>query len=235
MSLSKKFSQICFVFMLSFFLLSSLSHGALFHDYSEHGYEGAAQQQESTSRSSSSEFRRLIIKGAGHYLKSHAYYLSFLYSVELSGFGGSEAQSQLSLLNVAISEMEKSASIYNRVYQMARYMPYNCDMYWKLVFFDYWGFQQTKRLNQPVFRKVSNYLRSGNIDGTYAETSDNGRRKITKLKKIKKKLEEENGRAASREASSTQLSDLWSLNQEYFEGLLFGQYVSQVFMNLIGK
>ena len=167
--------------------------------------------------------KNLLIVGAGHFLQSNSDYQLFLKNVELSGIVEVNTGEILSALEGALNNLEKAKETYYKILQLAGTLEYNPLVQEKLRDFDYSGYCEKNQLNQPVFQQVEELLKAGDVRGCYQkfymETVDI----LERLASIKTAVET---------GALPGIPACWRLNQLYLEMELFGQYASEVFMNI---
>lgn len=218
--------KISIIFVcLIFIFLSPLTLSAMIKaNSSEEAFTGTDSGTAKQARLSSPGMAQLVVQGAGSFLESHSNYLSFLQKYELSEIESIEDSQLLSILDRSITAMEKAEYFYNQLKRTADYTPYNYEIYWTLVCFNYSEFQYRNGLNRDVFTRVSGYLRYGDVRGCYGQILGNCRHILANLKTVKSSIEYGNNR---------RLTDLWRLNQTYSESLLFGQYIAEIFFEIL--
>jgi len=122
--------------------------------------------------------------------------------------------------------MSQANTLYAQLLEKANRTPYCYETLFKLFFFDYYGFQAKRNLNPRVFREVINYLSYGDIRGVYS---------ILYKRTVKILADLENLNIAVNDGTLPDMRQMWSLNQYYAETLLFGQYVAEVFNEILGR
>jgi hypothetical protein len=89
----------------------------------------------------------------------------------------------------------------------------------KLLCFDYDAFRETRSLNPFIFAEVKRYLSIGDVRGMYSA-------KLEKIESILDKLQPVSDAIAM--GGAFPIADLWAINQECSNAVMFGQYASQV-------
>jgi len=163
----------------------------------------------------------LTIRGASYFLKSTSGYSLFLQKYELNS---SDIDGLKPLLMEAIANLEKSTAIYSTLKEMASVSPYNPAVLYRLSIFDYDGFRKEKGLYLDVFKKVSCFLKSGNITGAFETTHAKSILLLNRLYTVQQELN--NGLVP-------EVWKLWEISQDYTYLTLFGQYASMVFKDAL--
>ncbi len=172
---------------------------------------------------SSNYLGQLVIEGAGFFLQSNSDYQLFLKKVELSGIVEVNTNEILEVLDKAVKNMELAKQTYEQLLQLTAALEYNPTARERLRDFDYSGYCKKNRLNRPVFRQVEKLLKAGDVRGCYQRCYNAVGVILDKLNDIKTVVESGN---------LPVIPACWRLNQLYLETGLFGQYASEVFMNL---
>ncbi|MCP5049575.1 MAG: hypothetical protein GY940_20565 [bacterium] len=175
------------------------------------------------SRRSHPTLRQYIIEGTGRFLNSRSDFLLFLTKIELSELNGLDCNEAREIMNGTIEKMEGAIGFYFKLKTLAAVTEYNQYVNNQLKTFDYNRFQQEKGLNPTIFQRVEGFLSKGDIRGVYEWAHRETELILLKLKQVKLSVDSN---------AFPQLTVLWELNQDYFNVLLFGQYVTQVFYNL---
>jgi len=165
-----------------------------------------------------------IVESAGFFLKSHAAYQEFLNIVEISESNSIDAEEFKNNLYNAIDNMEKSKAAYTNLKIASEKVPYQQEMIDELMKFDYDGFRIKYGLNEPIFEKLKTYLGKGDIAGFDAAVIANLDTILSKLNEIK---------CAVDKGLTPEISNLWRISQAYAEAQLFGQYMSEVFSDIL--
>lgn len=213
------------VVVVFLFCIQSSLVGWINHNSSEEAFEedGTGETTVYRQTSPANEIGKLIAVSAGHFLESHSGFLAFLNKIELADVNGLNYTELDEILDRSITAMEKTVESYGSLKDRAERTPYNYDVYWKLLFFEYRSFQREKGLNPTVFSRTSYFLGYGDVRGCYGETLKKSQIILEQLKIIKRLID-------SRQFPV--ISDLWRVNQQYSETLLFGQYVAEVFSEI---
>ncbi|NIM17272.1 MAG: hypothetical protein GTO45_35145 [Candidatus Aminicenantes bacterium] len=119
--------------------------------------------------------------------------------------------------------MEQARATYLQLKTLAAATPYNQEVIYKLINFDYDAFLQENRLFPSVFARVKGFLSVGNVTGVFNEFHLYTGQILDLLYTIKREVDAE---------IFPTLSTVWCVNQQYSEFKLFGQYVAQVFYSI---
>jgi hypothetical protein len=160
---------------------------------------------------------QLIIHAAGSFLQSTSDYQIVLKKIELTETGVIDSIGQ------AIKNMANANSLYFEIWNTSLSLEYDPLAIDKLSQFDYIGYQIENNLNPVIFQRVENFLRQGNVREIFQKVFDDSSKILKTLKEIQARLES---------GKKVDISDYWRLNQLYLDFALFGQYCSEVFVNL---
>jgi len=166
---------------------------------------------------------QLIIEAAGYYIKSNSDYQLFLREIELSGPNGPNFAVLQELVNNAIENMRMANTAYWQIWQASEALDYDPVVLEKLCQFDYPGYQAGNNPNPVIFEKAANYLKNGDVRGTYRQANIAAAEILQGLEILKSSIDKN---------KLPKLNACWRLNQLYLETELFGQYVSEVFFAL---
>ena len=119
--------------------------------------------------------------------------------------------------------MEKARANYWQLKKLAMITPYNQEVIYKLVNFDYDAFQKENLLFQSVFSKVKNFLAAGDVTGVFNEFYLYTGHILDLMYNLKKDIDA---------GIFPDISTVWRVNQKYSEFKLYGQYTAQVFYSL---
>jgi hypothetical protein len=165
-----------------------------------------------------------VVESAGYFLKSHAAFQQFLYCVEMSESSGADSADLKSTLYSAIENMEKARAAYATLKTASEKLPYNHEMIDQLLKFDYESFRLKNGLNEPIFEKLRAFLGKGDIAGFDTAVIANIDGILNKLFVIKASVDK---------GSTPEISLPWRTSQAYAEAQLFGQYMSEVFRDIL--
>ncbi len=167
-----------------------------------------------------------IVQGAGYFLTSYSDVLLLLNKVEVAELKGFDYRELQKIVESAVANMENVQDNYSVLKQMTEATPYQADMIEKLILFDYTGFQKARGLNSKIFGDVQNLLSQGDVKAAFARMLSTTETLLNHLYKIKGMIDA---------AEFPPITDLWQLNQDYANALLFGQYAAQVFFEISGN
>lgn len=186
------------------------------------GYEEGSSA-ESTAGVNITTIENYIIDGAGYYLEVNLNVQILLKMVELKDRRGIDYDRMLKTMDIAIANMENALDTYAGLIAKAEVTPYNTIVTGKLRDFDYPGFMREKGLNSVVFSVVAEYLKKGDITGTFKETFARLQFIFDMLNKIRDEI------------SLYKLPDVpvfLELNETFSRASLFGSYVARVFAGI---
>jgi len=163
----------------------------------------------------------LTIRGASYFLKSTSDYSLFLQKYELNS---SDIDGLKTLLNESIINLEKTIAVFSSIDELASKTHYNPAVLYRLSIFDYDGFRKEKGLYLDVFKKVSCFLKSGNITGAFETIHAKSSLLLNRLVAVQQELN--NGLVP-------EVWILWEISQDYTYLTLFGQYASMVFKDAL--
>jgi hypothetical protein len=169
--------------------------------------------------------RELIVEGGGYLLQSSSDINGFFNKIELAELSsnGPDYKILQGAIRSAIYNMEKTRTTYYQLKTLANVTPYNQEVIFKLVNFDYDSFQQENGLFPAIFGKVKGLLIVGNVTGVYDKFYSYTGQILDLLYTLKKDIDAE---------IFPDISNVWSVNQIYSEFKLLGQYVAQVFYSI---
>ena len=116
--------------------------------------------------------------------------------------------------------MEQARNTYLQLKNLAAVTPYNQEVIYKLLTFNYDSFQEENGLFPVIFEKVKGFLATGNVTGIYNEFYTYTGHILDLLYTLKKVVDAE---------IFPDIANVWKVNQKYSEVKLFGQYVAQIF------
>lgn len=163
-------------------------------------------------------------EGAVCFLESYSDFLQFLSKIEIGELGSLDYNELKLILNNAIGKMEDTENIYCELRQKADYTPYNPKVINELLAFNYGNFRIRNHLLEPVFNNVKHYLCKGKIREMYVERISQIERILSIANMIKEKIEV---------SELPETSVFHDLNEACSQSLLFGQYASRVFQEII--
>jgi hypothetical protein len=217
-----KFLKSVMIFTFAVLLLVSGGYG--FFSYNRSCEAFLVQCQEGVGFSISTPLLgQLIIEAAGHYIKSTSDYQLLLREIELSGSDDANFAALQELVNKALENMKMAHSSYWQIWQTSQGLDYDPAVLEKLRQFDYLSYQAENNLVPLIFTKAANYLKNGDVRGTYRQAYIAAADILQGLETLKINIDKN---------KLPQIKDCWRLNQLYLEMELFGQYVSEVFFAL---
>jgi hypothetical protein len=166
---------------------------------------------------------RLIIDAAGFYLRSTSDWQLLLREIELSGSTGTNFLVLDELLMSAISNLELANSTYFQLWQASTYLEYDPIVLDKLRKFNYNKYQAKNHLHAGVFKQVSEFLKKGDIRGSYKKAYLATGELLERMKALN---------STRGKHTLPNIPACWRLNQLFLETALFGQYVAEVFFAL---
>lgn len=164
-----------------------------------------------------------VVQGAGYFLKSYSDFLLFLNKIELSVLEQTNYPELKGLISSAVKNLWEAKNSYTSLISIASATPYDQYIQGKLKTFNYLEFQVQGHFNQEIFKYVEGYLKAGDVTGAYIRFKSGIELILEILYRINQKIEEN---------VLPDTVDIWKVNQAYSEGLLFGQYVAQVFSKI---
>ena len=185
--------------------------------------EGAYGGTGENSGGSAAAIGELIVKGGGFLFQSSADIDTFFNKIELAELSGPDYEALQTSLNAAIDHMEKARATYLQLKTLAAVTPYNQEVIYRLINFDYDAFQKENGLFPSVFARVKDFLSMGNVTGVFNEFYLYTGQILDLLYTLKREVDAE---------IFPTLSTVWRVNQQYSGFKLFGQYAAQVFYRI---
>jgi hypothetical protein len=198
-------------------------HALMIANESDGAYSPPPPSPNGMASISSITLRQLIAYGGGHFFKSAGQINQFFCLVESSEITGPDYKTLQKNLNAAIYYMAQARDTYLQLKNLASVTPYNQEVIYKLLTFNYDSFQEENGLFPVIFEKVKGFLAAGNVTGIYCEFYSYTGHILDLLYTLKKDVDSE---------IFPDISNIWKVNQKYSEVKLFGQYVAMVFYNL---
>jgi len=208
--------------MLILFMIPTAVFPRIWGNGAGGGYDGA-DGGSSNAAGIQSQFNTIetyVIRGAGFYLEAYSDILLLLNRIEESELNGMDYDEVRQISDRALMNMYNSIETYYYLIRRAEMTPYNDAFITKLMAFDYAGFMEKRQLNSVLFTKVEEYLRKGDITGTFKYIYIELTAIVKMLHSIRNDLYF---------GKIPELSDLWRINELCSQTLLFGQYMSRVF------
>jgi hypothetical protein len=219
MSHKNNFKLKVFVLMAVLVAAGMSTYAAWIANNSGSGFGGGGGGESARSVSVES----YVIQGAGFFLESYSHVLAYMREVELNQANPDFEKLSLSLDN-ALASMNNANATYAALKQLADNTPYNQQVIDALKAFDYDGFESQHGLSAGMFKRVKKFLEKGDIRGTYGVLRDDTGRIIEYIEQLKTQVDD---------MKTPSVSITWKLNQAITDTLLFGQYVSQIFADIL--
>ena len=205
-----------------FFVLITLNVNGLFV-FNETGGAFNPNPCEDCKSYNANGLEQLIVMGAGYFIQSNSDYQQFLKTVEMSDIYGINNEDMMNTIDNAVKNMELANETYYQIIRVSSLLEYNPVVLEKLKYFNYPYYQYVNRLNPFIFKQVERYLKYGNVRGCYQQFYTSTLEILHRLRNIQTSVQA---------ITMPKISDCWRLNQLYQETQLFGQYMSEVFMNI---
>jgi hypothetical protein len=212
-------SKVFFATLLVLLITNSI-YPLVMGNFSENAYDGSTDDNTEKLTISLSNY---IVNGAGYYLKAYSETLMFLNRVEMSEVAAQDFNEMLDIVNRAIDNIKIAGEYYRSINARLAYLPYDFNIFYRLLYFDYAGFQREKGLNASIFQKVRYYLGYGDVNGIFSTLQTDTENILSRLYTIKSMVEA---------GQYPDLENLWRINQQFSETMLFGQYTSEIFICL---
>lgn len=175
-------------------------------------------------KSSGPTIKTYVLQGAGYFLDSYSDILQLLNKIELAELNGIDYVELQKIAALANDNIRGQIDTYLNLTQLADATPYDQTVIDLLTGFDYAAFQQEKGLNSVIFAEVQSYLSKGDIRGVYHRFHTVAETLQAQLNTIKTDIDAQR---------FPQPSDLWNLDQNAAQSLLFGQYTAEVFYRVL--
>ncbi|MCP4150823.1 MAG: hypothetical protein GY757_23960 [bacterium] len=193
--------------------------------------------------------RFFVVKAAIYLLDSQVEYIKFLHTLELSEINPSilddcrEGQQQPdefdfnNFLNNALQKMDHSITNYDELLNHLDNHTYNCMMRDRLACYDYDALflrilgGDTPSAPDLLFEEIRSLLITCNIKLFYIQL-------LKKTKEIESQLRKLQSEIANETTAVTgydNLSKMWRINQNYTDTIRYGQYASEVFMDILNS
>lgn len=160
---------------------------------------------------------------SGLYAKSYSFYMDVLYQIDMSTAQGTDFSVLKSSIRGAIDAMNQSLSYYTALIRVIDNQGYNRSVIHDLKTFNYGVFRVSHNLNSNVFKDVKFYLSKGDIRGLIVNF-------ISQSESILNLLESADQMLRLDKFPDTEL--MWQITSQYAESFLYGQYASQVFVEV---
>jgi len=222
--------SLIFLSLICVFILVIPFHGFSMYvgNYSEQSFnedEPDTSTESKSSIASSFTIKYLIIKSATYFFKGKSkidLLASGLEAADIEGINFYELQQ---IVNDALCNMKTARYYYQALKSKADNTPYNQMVINQLTVFDYDSFSAGIGLNGDIFNQVKGYLKVGDVRGTYARLYAYTDNIIDMLETVQKEVYY---------WQIPGIENVWKLHQECAHMLLFGQYIAQIFQNLLG-
>ncbi|MCP4157328.1 MAG: hypothetical protein GY757_56985 [bacterium] len=176
-----------------------------------------------TSGTSGFTIEDLVIKSATYFLKGKAKIYLLSSKLEAADHDGVWFYEYQVIVNDALDNMKMARYYYQLLINKADRTPYNQGVISQLKAFDYKSFSKEYGVNTSSFNQVKNYLAAGDVRGAYVRLYTYTDNIINILDTLRKEIYCRN---------FPETSNIWRLNQECANMLLFGQYMAQVFYSV---
>lgn len=211
------------ILLFTMMLFVSNAHGLIIGNESCRGFGGGGKSENPCDPGGgkrSPTIGQYLVEGGGYYLNSYSDVMILLNRVEMSVISGVNHEELQGILNSAIGHLEHAKSSYLNLCNLAEITPYNQDVIVLLKNFDYSSFIYDYGLNADIFSKVEELLKKGDIRGVYNRLYDDVCNILVQLYSLKENVDKD---------SFPKISDLWRINQNFSQSILYGQYVTEVF------
>lgn len=196
-------------------------------NYSEQSFNEGEPDTGTESKSSITSaltIKYLIIKSATYFFKGKSNIDLLASGLEAADIEAVNFYELQIIVNDALCNMKTARYYYQALKNKADNTPYNQTVISQLTVFDYDTFSAEIGLNGDIFNQVKGYLMMGDVRGTYARLYDYTDNIIAMLETVQKEV-------YYRDIPG--IKNAWKLHQECAHMLLFGQYIAQIFQNLL--
>jgi len=203
-------------------ILNEFSFSLIVGNYLQRGFQEPSNL--SATNTESATIEALIINGAGHFLAGNAKFLTLLNRVEVStNTTASDYSEWKTILSNAIAEMNKAKETYTYLVEKANATPYEQSMIELLMDYDYDSFREERQLSGNAIDRLEKLFKNGDVRGTFTALLFDTEKLISMLNSVALYLEAEKFPA---------ITDLWRINQQFSETMLFGQYAAEVMYSI---
>lgn len=172
------------------------------------------------------ELKYLVAKGSSYFSQSFAYYQFFISNVEETELEKSKVKTLKHHLILAKLNLEAAKEIYMKQKVIFDNASFNENVLAELARFPFAQFQEEIKPIKEIFQQVQKCLKKGNIRQIPQKF-------ITQSEKIIEKLNTLIGKLKPDGSNLVELVTLiQSLNSDYVETMMFGQYVAQIFAKI---
>lgn len=161
-----------------------------------------------------------IINGASYIFKSYAYTLQAMQMVETSTPNTLDLNALKIILRNSIQNTTNAVLVYRNLKATADTTPYNPIMVQKLQNFDYFSYCYNNNLNETTMWKVASYLYYGDVRGTFSYLLN----QFESILKLQQSI-----LASLETVKFPEIANIWRLNHQFSDCLMFGQYCAQIF------
>jgi hypothetical protein len=210
-----------FLVVFTLFFLSVNVFGVIWANDTDTGFDDPGG-----GKAANITIRQYVIEGAGYFLDAYSDTLLFLNKIELAELNGVDYTELSLILTRAIDHMTDARTTYINLKQKADQTPYNQHIITELMNFNYNEFQQVNALNIVIFEQVTGYLKKGDIRGIYNHLLLDIEDIFNLLIAIKAEVDSH---------VFPGISNIWQLNHTSSQSLVFGQYVSMVFHDILER
>jgi hypothetical protein len=221
--MNKSNLKLSITFILVVLFVATTVNGYWSYNLSSTAFPNQGEEPGNKSATVTSPLEQLIIDAAGFYLRSTSDYQLLLRETELSGIPGTNVSVLQELIGSAVSNLELANSTYYQLWQTSKYLEYDPVVLEKLHKFNYNGYQAVNHLNPEIFKQVADFLKAGDVRGSYERAYHATGEILERIKTLKTNLDKN---------TLPSLAECWRLNQLFLETELFGQYVAEVFFSL---
>ena len=165
-----------------------------------------------------------VTEGGAYFLKFHSEILYFLHKIELYDENDPDYGEFQESIGNAIFYMEGARAAYDDLTYLADITPYNQEVIRELFTFNYGKFRGDSGLNFSLFWDVRRYLKRGDVRGLYRKMLHDTEDILDILYNIQ---------AAVDACQMPEISQIWDLNHRCFLSLIFNQYTSMVFYEIV--
>ncbi|MCP4147067.1 MAG: hypothetical protein GY757_04890 [bacterium] len=193
-------------------------------NHSEKGFdeEGTGSGTMARTSSGAGAIEDLVIKSATYFLQGKAHVDLLASRLEAADHDGVYFDEYQTIVDDALDSMKASRQYYQELVSRAKRTPYKRAVIRQLKALGYDGLAKKYRVNGSSFSQVKKYLKAGDVRGTYSRLFKYTNRIINILETVQKEVNQE---------KFPKVDNMWQLNQECTQMLLFGQYMAVVFGN----
>lgn len=166
-----------------------------------------------------------IAESAGYYLNAGSNIHTLLYMVEMQDVrtGGLDFAAVNKAVDNAVVYMNRTRETFEKLIREAEKTPYNETVQVRLKAFDYDSFAETNYLNKTIFAAAKNFLKIGDITGTFKKAHSEFTGILKLLQTIK---------VDTKQGHLPGVDIFWQLNEKFSTESLFGSYVARIFTEI---